>query len=132
VSKKVLPNKAKFNILLIVSKFKRKREIMPELAAEVITKVKINTDLTPPKLYSVVYFNDDKTSSFFVAKSLMEVFGYSPDKAIELTSKIDKEGSAAVISGLTKEIALHLRDLVIMKARAENFPLVVEIKEEEL
>lgn len=96
----------------------------------VITKVKINTNLKPPARYSVIYFNDEKTSAEFVTRSLMEVFGYSLEAAIALTKQVDEQGSGAAASGLTKELASHLRDLVKVKAEAEGFPLVVEITEE--
>lgn len=103
---------------------------MPETEVAVITKVKINTDIKPPARYSVVYFNDEKTNVMFVIQSLIDVFNYDIENAAVMTKKIDEEGSAAVVSSLPKELAGHLRDLVIVKARAENYPLVVEIKEE--
>jgi|ERR1035441_6746850 ATP-dependent Clp protease adapter protein ClpS len=97
---------------------------------EIVTKVKINTDLKPPARYSVVYFNDEKTSAAFVVQSLVEVFGYSVDAAIALTKQVDEKGSGVAASGLNKELASHLRDLVKSKAEAEGYPLVVEIKED--
>jgi ATP-dependent Clp protease adapter protein ClpS len=104
---------------------------MTETDVEVVTKVKIDTDIKPPTRYSVVYLNDDKTSANFVAQSLIDVFGYSIDEALAKTKEIDEHGSGEVTSGLARELATHLRDVVIMRARTENFPLVVEIKEEE-
>jgi ATP-dependent Clp protease adaptor protein ClpS len=104
---------------------------MTDTACDVITKVKINTDLKLPSLYSVILFNDNVTSAEFVVRAIMEVFGHSYESAIEITSKIDSQGSGEVVGGLTKELATHLRDLVITKARVESFPLVAEIKEEE-
>jgi len=97
---------------------------------DVLTKVKINTEIEMPKLYSVVYFNDNKTTSLFVAQSLVDVFDHSIDAALALTESIDKNGSGVAAQDLAKEIAQHLRDLVISKARAQEFPLVVEIKEQ--
>lgn len=103
---------------------------MTKSACEVITKTKIDTDLKQPTRYSVILFNDEVTSAEFVVRTIMEVFGHSYDAAIVITSRIDSDGSGEVISGLTKELASHLKNLVIVKARAESFPLVAEIKED--
>lgn len=104
---------------------------MADTACEVLTKVKINTDLKRPSRYSVVLFNDEVTSAAFVVQTIMEVFGHSYEAAMEITSRIDTQGSGEVASGLSKELAMHLRDLVIVKARAVSFPLVAEIREDE-
>lgn len=105
---------------------------MSQTACSVITetKVKVNENIKPPSKYSVIYFNDNVTSAIFVAQSLIDIFGFSVENAAMLTEKIDKEGSGLAANGLTKELATHLKDTVIIKARAENFPLKVEIKEE--
>jgi ATP-dependent Clp protease adapter protein ClpS len=103
---------------------------MTDTAVDITTKVKINTDLKPPTTYSVFYFNDDKTSMDFVVISLVEVFGYGLDVAMNITQQIHEQGSGAVKSGISKELATHLRNLVISKARAEGFPLTVEIQED--
>ena len=103
---------------------------MSETSCDVITKVKIDTTLKPPTLYSVIYFNDETTSVVFVVQSLIDVFGYSMEAAIEMAQKIDEQGSGNAASGLPKELANHLRDLVIVQARSENFPLVVTTKED--
>jgi ATP-dependent Clp protease adapter protein ClpS len=104
---------------------------MAHANCEVVTKVKINTDVKPPARFSVVYHNDNKTTATFVVQSLIDVFGLSYESALSLTSQIDKDGFGVAASGLAKQLASHLCDLVIMKARNEGFPLVVDIKEEE-
>lgn len=103
---------------------------MTDTTCEVITKVKINTDLKRPPRYSVILFNDEVTSADFVVRIIMEVFSLSYEAAVTIMKKIDSQGSGAVVSGLSKELASHLKDLVIVKARAESFPLVAEIKED--
>jgi len=103
---------------------------MTDTAIDITTKIKIKTDLKPPTKYSVIYFNDDKTSMDFVVVSLVDVFGYGLDTAMNITMQIHEKGSGSVKSGLSKEIAVHLRNLVLSKARAEGFPLVVEIEED--
>jgi ATP-dependent Clp protease adapter protein ClpS len=103
---------------------------MTEAAVDVITKLKIDIDLKPPTLYSVVYFNDETTSFEFVARSLIDIFGFSLDAALALTKMISEKGQGVAANGLAKELASHLRDLVIMRAQAEGFPLDVQIEEE--
>jgi ATP-dependent Clp protease adaptor protein ClpS len=103
---------------------------MTDTACDVITKVKVNTDLKRPPHYSVVFYNDETTSAEFVVRVIMEVFGHSYEAAVAITSRVDSEGSGEVVSGLSKELATHLKNLVIAKARAESFPLVAEIKED--
>ena len=97
---------------------------------DVLERVKVNTTLQPPELYSVVYFNDEKTTADFVVRSLMDVFGMSLEDAMTLTGLIDSIGSGAAASGLSKELASHLKDLVLVRAQAEGFPLVVEVRED--
>ena len=103
---------------------------MSNIACDVITKVKINTDLKHPKFYSVILLNDNVTSALFVVQTLMEVFGYGIEAAENITQSVDELGKGIAASGLTKELASHLRDLVITRARAESFPLVAEIQED--
>ena len=103
---------------------------MSETKCDVITKVKINTDLKLPPLYSVILINDETTSLIFVIRVIMEVFGHSYEAALSIATNIDEVGFGSVASGLTKELSSHLRDLVISKARAEFFPLVAEIRED--
>ena len=103
---------------------------MTNTACDVITKIKINTDLKLPTLFSVILLNDDVTRAEFVVRVLMEVFGHSYDAALAITTNVDEKGYGSAASGLTKELASHLCNLVIMKARAEGFPLVAEIKQD--
>ena len=92
------------------------------------TKNKTNLDAKLPNLYSVVLFNDDKTPMMYVVELLISIFNYKITDAIAITDKIDKDGSAVVISGLVKELAVHLRDLVLVDAKANNYPLQAEIQ----
>jgi ATP-dependent Clp protease adaptor protein ClpS len=103
---------------------------MSETSIETTQKVAINIDTPLPNLYSIIYHNDDKTSSVFVVQSLLDYFGYSIEAAIEVTKSIDETGVGVVATGLTEELANHLRNLVVARARAEDFPLVVEVKAE--
>lgn len=97
-------------------------------SVDTLKKVKINTTIKEPNLYSVVYLNDEKTTAVFVAETLVKIFNYEIDAAIQMTEQISKNGSGVAISGITKELATHLRDLVLVSAQTQNFPLKIEIK----
>jgi ATP-dependent Clp protease adapter protein ClpS len=95
-----------------------------------VVKIKVNNDIAPPKLYSVIYYNDDKTPAAFVTTTLVNIFNLSVDRAVELTKRIDETGSSVVIGGLSNELATHLRDLVLVEVQLHGYPLKVEVKPE--
>ncbi len=98
--------------------------------SEVKTHEKVNevAGVDPPQLYSVIYLNDETTSSDFVIQSLMNVFNYQIEEAVTLTSIIDTNGFGVVLSGISQELANHLRTLVIEMATTAGYPLQVEVR----
>lgn len=78
------------------------------------------------ELVDVVLFNDDVTTFDFVIKVLMTVFFLPKDKAVNLTFKVDEEGSA-VAGTYTVDIAKSKKTLADRMARAEHFPLKIEL-----
>lgn len=94
------------------------------------TKVKIKTNIKLPNKYCVIYYNDDKTPASFVENTLINIFNYDIEKATILTNKISNDGKACVIDGLTKEIANHLTNLVMVEAQLDGYPLKVEATRE--
>ena len=56
----------------------------------------------PP--YAVIIENDDFHTFPYVVELLQKVFGFSVEKAVTLTNKVDKEGEAHVWTG-SKEVA---------------------------
>lgn len=78
------------------------------------------------EMVDVVLFNDDVTTFDFVIKVLMTVFFLPKDKAVKLTFKVDKEGSA-VAGTYTADIAKSKKALADRMARAERFPLKIEL-----
>jgi ATP-dependent Clp protease adapter protein ClpS len=94
------------------------------------TKASTKINIKLPNKYCVIYYNDDKTPASFVEDSLIRIFKYDNKKAIMITDLISNNGSACVMNGLTKEIANHLTDLVLVDAQIRGFPLKVEAQQE--
>lgn len=103
---------------------------MSAVQADTITKTKIRTDLAPPTMYCVVYYDDDSTPMQFVADTLIAIFGFDSEAALALTETIQVLGSGVAASGLTKELATHLQDLVLLHSEENGFNLKVEVKEQ--
>ena len=87
------------------------------------TKIVLENDVEviTPKLYKVVLLNDDYTTFDFVIEILKTIFHKSEEEAINLTLKVDREGSA-VVGVYPYEIAHTL-------ARSAGYPLRARIEE---
>jgi ATP-dependent Clp protease adaptor protein ClpS len=92
-----------------------------------VEKIKVKDDLPLPKLYRVIYMNDDVTTVQFVIMTLLEIFNYTEDRAAEVTEKIHVEGSA-VVAILPFELAEQKGIEVTLLARNNNFPLMVKFE----
>lgn len=97
---------------------------------QTITKIKPREDIEPPKLFKVIYLNDDVTTMEFVVQTLMEIFSYDFEAAADVTRKIHEDGSA-VVAVLPFELAEHKGVEVTVLARANGFPLQVKIEPED-
>ncbi|WP_175403754.1 ATP-dependent Clp protease adaptor ClpS [Caminibacter mediatlanticus] len=95
------------------------------IKSETISKTKFLL----PKLYKVILLNDDYTTFDFVIEILKTVFGKSEEDAINLTLKVDREGSA-VVGLYPYEIALMKVDKVHKLARSAGYPLRARIEED--
>lgn len=95
----------------------------------VATEIKTVTkqELKPPQKCNVVYHNDDFTTMEFVVSSLQEVFGYSLERAHELTVKVHEDGTA-IVGSFVYEIAEQKAAEVMKAARACGFPLKVTVQ----
>ena len=82
-----------------------------------------------PKMYRVIFHNDDVTTMEFVVKVLINVFRKSPAEAnaIMLTTHIK---GAAVVGTYTYDVARTRQQKATEMARAEGFPLKITIKPE--
>jgi ATP-dependent Clp protease adaptor protein ClpS len=90
-------------------------------------KVKIN--LEEPKLWKVVFLNDDHTPMEFVIELLTAVFRHTEQSARSLTLEVHESGSA--IAGVyTFEIAEQKGTESTTLAREHGFPLQVHVEQE--
>lgn len=90
---------------------------------------KIKIDLQPPKLWKVIFLNDDHTPMEFVIEVLMSVFKHSETTARELTLEIHETG-AAIAGVYTFEIAEHKGVEASKLAQENGFPLQIRVEEE--
>ena len=98
------------------------------MTVNTLKKVKINIDVKEPTLYQVVYYNDEITPAVVVAETLIQIFNYEIEDAVALTTVINDSGSGIAVSGISKELATHLKDLVLVSAQVAKYPLKVEVK----
>jgi len=95
------------------------------------TKIDLENDIEiiEPKLYKVILLNDDYTTFDFVIGILKDIFNKTEEEAINLTLKVDREGSA-VIGVYPYEIAEMKVEKTHFFARRAGFPLRAVIEEE--
>lgn len=90
---------------------------------------KVVTKIDPPKLWKVVFLNDDKTPMEFVIELLGEIFKHSETRAKDITLEIHNTGSG--VAGIfCYEIAEHKSLEATHLARANGFPLRIQLEEE--
>jgi len=92
------------------------------------TTLENELDILLPKLYKVVLLNDDYTTFEFVIEILKSVFNKTEEEAINLTLKVDREGSAAV-GVYPYEVAEMKVNKVHSLARSAGYPLRARIEE---
>ena len=90
---------------------------------------KIKVSLQPPKMWKVVFLNDDHTPMEFVMELLTAIFKHNEGSAKQITMEIHNEGSA-VAGVYTHEIAEQRGIESTHLARANGFPLQITIEEE--
>jgi ATP-dependent Clp protease adaptor protein ClpS len=90
---------------------------------------KVVVALQPPKLWKVVFLNDDKTPMEFVIELLTGIFKHSDLKAKDLTLEIHNTG-AAVVGIYPFEIAEQLGVEATHLSRSNGFPLQIQVEEE--
>jgi len=92
-------------------------------------KIKPKEDIPEPKLYHIIYINDEVTTQEFVIETLVIIFKYDRMTADEMTMKIHTDGSA-VVATMPFEMAEQKGVEVTMLARNNGFPLTVKLEPE--
>jgi ATP-dependent Clp protease adaptor protein ClpS len=98
---------------------------------ETATKPKIEpkTDIKEPKMFRVIYINDEVTTVEFVIETLINIFDMDRLSADNITQKVHTEGSA-VVAVLPYEIAEQKGIEVTILARSHGFPLQIRLESE--
>ena len=96
--------------------------------AKVVEHTKVT--LEPPKLWKVVFLNDDQTPMDLVVELLTAIFKHSDKRAREITMEIHETGSG--IAGVyTYEIAEQKGIEATAVARHNGSPLRIQVEEDE-
>jgi len=97
------------------------------------TEVKIDEKTTMrlqlPRMWKVIFLNDDQTPMEFVITLLTTIFKHSAETAKGLTLEVHNEG-AAVVGTYNHEIAEQKGLEATQSARVNGFPLKVTIEQE--
>lgn len=99
------------------------------MTTETITRKQTKTQVKPPKMWKVVFLNDDKTPMDLVISLLMKIFKHDQKSAEEITLEIHNTGSA-VAGVYPYEIAEHRSVEATNIARANGAPLKIRVEEE--
>ena len=91
------------------------------------TMIEPALDIDPPKMFSVIYLNDDQTPVDFVIESLIDVFDHSYTTAEDLAYYVHENGSA-VAAVLPYELAEMNALLVMRNARSQGYPLQLKLE----
>jgi ATP-dependent Clp protease adaptor protein ClpS len=92
------------------------------------TVVKDDVEVIMPKLYKVMLLNDDYTTFDFVIEVLKTIFHKNEEEAINITLKVDREGSA-VVGVYPYEIAQMKVEKTHIAARNAGYPLRATMEE---
>lgn len=83
--------------------------------------------MAPPRMWDVWLHNDDSTTMEFVVLVLMQIFHRSFEDAQDIMMHIHTNGKG-IAGTYSHEVATQKRDETMSVARANGFPLLVEIK----
>jgi ATP-dependent Clp protease adaptor protein ClpS len=99
------------------------------MTTDIQERVEEEIKITEPKMWHVIFHNDDKTTMEFVIFLLMQVFHKSVEESTEIMLAIHTKDSAS--AGLfSHEVAESKMNVCVNTAREHGFPLQVTIEEE--
>jgi len=99
------------------------------MTVEAKVEEKVVVSLQPPKLWKVIFLNDDQTPMELVMELLTNIFKHSEARAKEITLEIHNTGSG--VAGVYPfEIAEQRGIEATTVARANGSPLKVQVEQE--
>jgi ATP-dependent Clp protease adaptor protein ClpS len=99
------------------------------MTTDVKIEEKVVVNLQPPKMWKVIFLNDDQTPMELVIELLTGVFKHTETRAKEITLEIHNSGSA-VAGVYTFEIAEQRGIEATNIARSNGSPLRIQVEEE--
>ena len=99
------------------------------MSTDTSVEEKVVVSLQPPKLWKVIFLNDDQTPMELVIEVLTKIFKHTENRAKEITLEIHNTGSG--IAGVyTYEIAEQRGIEATNLARANGSPLRIQVEQE--
>ena len=99
------------------------------MTTDSIVEKKNETTIQPPRMYKVIFINDDYTPMDFVVDVLVRMFGHTEESAVQIMYAVHETGKG-VAGVYTKDIAETKAALVTAVAKVAEHPLLVVVEEE--
>ena len=105
------------------------------MSTDTPTKVQNNLKIEPklnipePRMFKVIFINDEITTMEFIIETLKNVFDFEEDAAHAMTMRIHQEGSG-VVAVYPYELAEQKGIETTVMARNHGFPLQVKLEPE--
>jgi ATP-dependent Clp protease adaptor protein ClpS len=99
------------------------------MTTEIKIDEKVTVSLQPPKMWKVIFLNDNQTPMEFVIELLTTIFKHTADSARDITLEVHNEG-AAVVGTYSHEVAEQKGLEATQTARSNGFPLKITIEQE--
>ena len=100
---------------------------LPHIHTQTSVGVKTRYRYQPPEKYRVIFWNDDVTTFDFVIQTLVDIFNYNLDDAVQKACEVHTQGKGPV-GTYVKSIAEAKQEATIRAAREQNFPLKVTLE----
>ena len=108
--------------------FKVKAEQTDDDVIELTPKTEEIIELDEPKMFGVVFFNDNYTDARFVIEVVQRNFNLSAEAAYAFMSYVHDNGKGAIYA-FTKDVAEMKSAAVNEQARQRGYPLTTDIEE---
>ena len=92
-------------------------------------KIEPKLNIPEPRMFKVIFINDEITTMEFIIETLKNVFDYDEEDANEMTMRIHQEG-AAIVAVYPYELAEQKGIESTVLARNNGFPLQVKLEPE--